>query len=409
MSVSRTTVTADALSSAVESTATTELATIISNLSSGSLVTIEFKANCRSGSVTSTLTPAVSSSIESVELSATSSSPFNSVASNIASFSTESFHDSLPSAVITVSRSDLPTSPPETSTSAAPYTETSPPSYTVATTDTASLSLSSVHTALASTRTGEASSSTFASAPTPSISTSITLYTSTIYRNNTLPSRTTSLAVPVSSTSPVAHHLSLLTYNLGVQTLLPGAFVEDGCISTATNENGPLVFTNSSDACGPSDPNSRFKRYFGTVVIGYVDLSEGVFNITVRKAVFGRRRAEGDATFQYLGANIETATSSTSFTSTTAALASTAMSSKVILGLSSTSISIAAPSHTAKTTTSFGVPTGYASPLTENSNVYNAPTAGNAIPPSGNNIFKGSAMRTSEVMTSLVVALVMTF
>ncbi|KAJ3290323.1 hypothetical protein HDU79_003386 [Rhizoclosmatium sp. JEL0117] len=106
---------------------------------------------------------------------------------------------------------------------------------------------------------------------------------------------------------------TLVRYDLGGTPLLPGTNVEDGCIKNASTENLVLLFTNMSDVCGTSDPNSRFSRYFGPsqVRFYYVDVADGYFNITIEIPPSVGRRDSTVAIFHYADLSFPASTGST--------------------------------------------------------------------------------------------------
>ncbi|ORY44303.1 hypothetical protein BCR33DRAFT_785007 [Rhizoclosmatium globosum] len=152
------------------------------------------------------------------------------------------------------------------------------------------------------------------------------------------------------------------TYTLGSLSLQNGTDINDGCITLAISSDfGQFQFTNTSEACGPNDPTSRFQRYFGgdkNVVYNALTVGSGVFNVSSGEPSSniprGRRDAD-DASFQYhVKESIQTITSSASTTviSTSSFATFTSTSSVAVSTVTSTSVAASNISYSSRSSLS---------------------------------------------------------
>ncbi|KAJ3281044.1 hypothetical protein HDU79_011111 [Rhizoclosmatium sp. JEL0117] len=177
------------------------------------------------------------------------------------------------------------------------------------------------------------------------------------------------------------------SYTLGSLSLQNGTAINDGCITTAISTYlGQFQFTNTSQACGPTDPTSRFQRYFGgdkNVVYNALTVGSGVFNVSSGEPDsniphgFGRRDP-GDASFHYINKDLiqnnATPSSTATFIATSSITASTIATSSV----AATNI---AYSSTASLSFTSSVPTSTisASTVAANSSVVSATPSTSAL------------------------------
>ncbi|KAJ3278843.1 hypothetical protein HDU79_001163 [Rhizoclosmatium sp. JEL0117] len=217
--------------------------------------------------------------------------------------------------------------------------------------------------------------------------------------------------------SVTVRDFTLQSYDLGSLPVSNLTTPADGCISEFNTTNlGVYTFANLSDACGsPTDGRARLGRYFSVPIaldFRYLDVADGIFNITVSEDSPERRRDGNTATFVFFDKSfIPTTTTSTiaptstvvsTFASSSTVKASSSIQSTTAQTASGSSViptTAVAGATTAATPTGYVVPTGYGAPTG-----YGGPTAYGA--PAANNIYKGASAGKVGIVSALVVALV---
>ncbi|ORY44286.1 hypothetical protein BCR33DRAFT_765950 [Rhizoclosmatium globosum] len=188
------------------------------------------------------------------------------------------------------------------------------------------------------------------------------------------------------------------------------------------------TFANLSDACGsPTDGRARLGRYFSVPIsfsFHYLDIADGIFNITVSEDSPERRRDGNTATFVFFDKSFipTTTTSTIAPTSTVVSTFASSSTVKASSSIQSTTAQTASGSSVIPTTavagvttaatptgyvvpTGYGAPTGYGGPTGYGAPTgYGGPTAYGA--PAANNIYKGASAGKVGIVSALVVALV---
>ncbi|ORY36442.1 hypothetical protein BCR33DRAFT_721971 [Rhizoclosmatium globosum] len=217
--------------------------------------------------------------------------------------------------------------------------------------------------------------------------------------------------------SAVLRNFTLQSYDLGSLPLSNETTPADGCISEFTTSRlFSFIFTNDSSACGATDNGiERFGRYFSVPIaldFRYLDVADGIFNITVSEDSPDRRRDGNAATFVFFDKSFIPTTTTSTIAPTSTAVSTFASSSTVSQSASakaSASQSASGSAVVATTTVADAVPTGYAAPT-----VYAAPAAYGAPTvaygaPAGNNLYKGASAGKVGIVSALVAAFVFAF
>ncbi|KAJ3281516.1 hypothetical protein HDU79_010719, partial [Rhizoclosmatium sp. JEL0117] len=137
---------------------------------------------------------------------------------------------------------------------------------------------------------------------------------------------------------------SLVDYDIGNHTLLPGMTLQDGCLNEFMSVE--RKFLNTSAACGDGSLGSRFRRYFkspGYPNVKIIDEANVYLSFTVSD---GSRRAQKEVLFHYFDKSFIPTT-----TIVSTAISTTLSSSTVSTLPSSTALSSTAPSSTLTSTT----------------------------------------------------------
>ncbi|ORY44285.1 hypothetical protein BCR33DRAFT_716863 [Rhizoclosmatium globosum] len=151
-----------------------------------------------------------------------------------------------------------------------------------------------------------------------------------------------SLSVTSDASSPSADNscirrssqLTLQSYDLGSLPLSNETTPADGCISEFTTSRlFSFIFTNDSSACGATDNGiERFGRYFSVPIaldFRYLDVADGIFNITVSEDSPDRRRDGNSATFVFFDKSFIPTTTTSTIAPTSTAVSTFASSSTV--------------------------------------------------------------------------------